>query len=94
MITIKLLEFGNILTGREKGKGVMALLESRIPSSSELIEFDLDGVISMGSSFGDEIFPKIASRQGGTVQVRNANPSIKHCLALVAQDARIKIEQE
>jgi anti-anti-sigma regulatory factor len=93
MHTIILKEYGSILTGREKGKSTMLRLDEKTPPNEEII-FDLTGVLSMGSSFGDEIFPKIANRQAGRITVRGASPSVRHCLELVASDANITIQFE
>jgi hypothetical protein len=91
MNVIKLSKYGAVLTGREFGSDVMAnLLENlKLP-----VMLDFAGVESLGSSFGDEVVPVIASKQGNTIKVLNANNEVKATLDDIAFDSNIKLEIE
>lgn len=89
MKTIKLSEYGAILTGREFGSDVMKKLKSILRSP---VILDFEGVESMGSSFGDEVVPPIAHSQNNLVSVINANNEVKSTLNDIAFDANIEIK--
>lgn len=91
MMIIKISEFGTILTGREFGENVYRELSNKI---SSVVELDFDGVISLGSSFGDEVVPPIAKKQGGIIKIKNTNNAVKRALENVASDAKITIKFE
>lgn len=91
MNTIKMIEFGPILTGRDFGQKTMKELAAKIQHP---VTLDFSGTISMGSSFGDEIIPPIAKQQGGEITVINANPAVQSCLQLIADGNGIKINHQ
>ena len=86
MTIIKLKDYGAILTGREFGKTVFkALIDKyKLP-----FEFDFEGVISMGSSFGDEVLQPTAKLQGDTVQIVNASKTVKACIDDIKTETNI-----
>ncbi len=88
---IKLNKYGSVLTGREFGTDVSIeiLKEAKPP-----VSVDFQGVESMGSSFGDEVIPPLASKQGGIIMVKNANDTIWASLRDIAKDAGIEIKKE
>ena len=88
MKEILMNRFGRTLTDREYGKSVANTLvqENMFP-----LTLDFKGVMSLGSSCGDEILSAIASRQDSTVQVMNANQAVISCLKKVAEDLKITI---
>ena len=89
MKSILLKEYGSILTGREFGKQVAKEL---MMNSSAPVMLDFQGVVSLGSSFGDEVVPPLALRQEKNISIINANHSIKTILRDVAADASINIK--
>ncbi len=88
MNAVSMNRFGRTLTDREFGKSVATTItgEANFP-----IVLDFKGVITLGSSCGDEILTAIATKQGNQVQIMNANQAIKSCLAKVAEDSKIEI---
>lgn len=91
MNIIKLSEYGAVLTGREFGSDVM---ESLLKDLKFPVAIDFEGVESLGSSFGDEIIPVIASKQGNKVKILNANHEVVATLKDIEFDAKIKLEIE
>jgi hypothetical protein len=89
MNIIKISKYGAVLTGREFGSNVAtALLEDlKFP-----VSIDFAGVEALGSSFGDEVIPALASKQGNIIKIINANNEVKATLRDVAFDSNIKIE--
>lgn len=89
MKEVTLNKFGRTLTDREYGKQVASALvqENEFP-----ITLDFKGVMSLGSSCGDEILGAIASKQDFTIPVVNANQAVKSCLLKVAEDLKITIK--
>ena len=90
MNTIKMSQFGQILTGRDFGRKVIKELEGGLVHP---VVLDFADTISLGSSFGEEIVPAIAKRQGDKVRVLNANKAIWACLQKIALDFRIEVSQ-
>ena len=89
MNTIKLSEYGAVLTGRQFGADVMQAL---LKTLTFPVALDFSGVESLGSSFGDEIVPVIAGKQGNQIMVLNANSEVKATLKDIAFDSRIEIK--
>ncbi len=81
--------FGRTLTDREYGKSVANTLvqENEFP-----LTLDFRGVMSLGSSCGDEILSALTPKQNSTVQIINANQAIKSCLQKVAEDLKVTIK--
>lgn len=88
MNTIKMNTYGRTLTDREFGKSVAAAI---LAEASFPVILDFKGVITLGSSCGDEILNAIAPRQGNRVEVMNLNQPVRSCLEKVALDSRIEI---
>ena len=89
MNILKMNRFGKILTDREYAQRMAkkVLAEETFP-----LVLDFEGVISLGSSFGDEVVHAVAQKQGLQIEVKNASTAVRHCLALVADDFKIKIK--
>ncbi len=85
---IDLKKYGPILTGRPFGQKVMKELE---PGLEYPVVLDFEGILSMGSSFGDEVVPVIAKRQSGKIEAMKANRVIWACLDRLAEDHGIEI---
>lgn len=83
-------QFGAFLTGRDFGQKAMRELE---PQISYPVMLDFSGTISLGSSFGDEIIPVIARKQGGKISVINPNKAIWDCLLRIAAENKIELHK-
>ena len=88
MNLLKMDRFGTILTGRPFGKKVMEELR---PNLKYPVILDFERVLSLGSSFGDEVVAVIAKNQNCEISVRNANKAVEACLFQMAADHEIKI---
>jgi hypothetical protein len=87
--TIEMVRFGRTLTDRLYGKQTAeAILREYGPP----IALDFKGVISLGSSFGDEIVAALGPTQGWRIGVLNTNGAVRACLRKVGSDARVEID--
>ncbi len=91
MNVINLSQYGAVLTGREFGVNVMENLNGNLKLP---VVLDFSGVESLGSSFGDEVVPIIAGKQGNTLKIINANNEVRATLKDIAFDSNIKLEIE
>lgn len=89
MNTLKMSHYGPILTGRPFGKQVMQELTQTLKYP---IVLDFSDVLSLGSSFGDEVVAVIARNQNGKIAVVNPNKAVWSCLSNIAQDHKIRID--
>ena len=89
MTTIKLNQYGTVLTGREFGADVMKSLAKEVVHP---VCLDFEGVEAIGSSFGDEVVPPLAAKQDNKIQIKNANETVRSILADIATDASIEID--
>lgn len=88
MTIIQLNKYGQTLTDRPDGaKAAAEILSSTKPP----VAFDFQGVIALGSSFGDEIFKSISERQGGLVEVFHANEGVRFCIKRIVENTGIKV---
>lgn len=87
MNIILMNRFGRILTDRTYGKTVAEkiLKEETFPAV-----LDFKGVISLGSSCGDEILSAIKTCQN-EVTIQNANKAVESCLEKVAVDLNLHL---
>lgn len=91
MAEIKLGEFGLSLTGRPYGKDCFEKLSRR--DLNPPFVFDFKDVISLGSSFGEEVIVPFATRApGAPIKITSANSSIKDCLEKISTDFKISLE--
>lgn len=88
MNTVKMIQFGPFLTGRDFGQKTMKDLE---PQLRHPVALDFSGTISLGSSFGDEILPNIAKKQGGKITVINPNKAVWDCLTRIAAESKFEL---
>lgn len=89
MNIINLSKYGAVLTGREFGSDVIINLLKELTFP---VTIDFNGVESLGSSFGDEVVPVIAGKQGNKVRIINANNEVKATLRDIANDSNIELE--
>ncbi len=89
MSLFEMKKFGRTLTDRPDGKKALRQISQNgnIPTI-----LDFAGVMSLGSSFGDEVLPPIAQHNGNKVSVKNANPAIKSCIEKIVEDTGIEVK--
>lgn len=84
-------KYGTILTGRDFGKQIMEELALKLEYP---VELDFREVISLGSSFGDEVIPVIAHKQNGQLTVIGPNKAVWNCLSQIAEEHKIQITKK
>ncbi len=88
MSTVQMSQFGSTLTDRADGK--KAFLEITEKYTLPVV-LDFEGVVSLGSSFGDEIILRIAPLQKKAVTVNNTNNVMKNSVRRIVEDTGINI---
>lgn len=88
MKTVKMAQFGSTLTDRADGKKTSI---SIINKYSQPVSLDFTDVVSLGSSFGDEVILLLAEKQNRKVIVINANNIIKNSIKRIVEDRSIEI---
>lgn len=91
MQNIMLKNFGLILTGRPYGVQIYSQLQNEYGNAVE-VEFDLSGVASLGSSFGEEVIVPFAKKQGNKITIRSANAPVRSCIQLIAKDFSLTVD--
>lgn len=86
-----LKDFGVILTGRPYGVQIYSELQKKYSNATE-VEFDLSGVASLGSSFGEEVIVPFAKKQGNKVTIHSANAPVRNCIQLIAKDFNLVVD--
>ena len=89
MNKIDMIKFGRTLTDRPYGKQVAGKL---VETANFPVSLDFAGVISLGSSFGDEVLSAIKAKQEVPLVILNANDAIKSCLEKVSKDLTVGLE--
>jgi hypothetical protein len=89
MCEIQMNEFGVVLTGRAYGKDCF----EKMSRSNLLPPFILNfnGVISLGSSFGEEIIVPLSKMTTDFIKIINANSSIQDCIQKIEIDFKLKL---
>ena len=87
MNILKMNKFGKILTGREFGKDSMKTLILNYPVTLDFID-----VISLGSSFADEVIVPIAAKQDNRIKVCNVSTPVWDCIQDVTKDHGITVK--
>jgi len=88
MHTILMRKFGTTLTDRADGKKVFGEI---LRASTFPVALDFSGVVSLGSSFGDEVILKIAERQGNVLNVAHANHVVQNAIRRSIEDSPISV---
>jgi len=91
MSTVQMKKFGATLTDRADGK--KAYKEIR-RTAIQPMELDFSGVMSLGSSFGDEVILKVAQLQGDQLTVLNANHVIQNAVRRTVEETDIRVSFE
>jgi anti-anti-sigma regulatory factor len=91
MNKVKLQIYGRFLTDRDDG----VKIRKEILQKYELpVALDFTEIVSMGSSFGDEVVAEIALLQKNKITLIGCNQQIKNCIALVQEDSGIQVTFE
>ncbi len=88
MNTIPMRQFGSTLTDRADGKKAFQeiLRRTALP-----VSLDFSGVVSLGSSFGDEVILAVAERQSNTITVLHANKVIQNAIRRSVEDSPVTV---
>ncbi|MBI2604975.1 MAG: DUF4325 domain-containing protein [Deltaproteobacteria bacterium] len=88
MKTVAMKQFGVVLSGREFGKNAArTILEHEPP-----ITLDFTGVVSVGSSFGDEVLSAVAAKQNKKIAILGASSMVRRSLEQSAMDHGVQAE--
>ncbi len=90
MKNIELKKFGTVLTGRPFG--VQTFTEINQTTHDSTVRLDFSGVLSLGSSFGEEVIVPLAKKQGNKITVVSTIPPVKDCIVLIATDFDLEIK--
>lgn len=88
MSTINMKLFGLNLSGRPLGIQVFKIISK---DHDPIYELDFEGVISIGSSFADEVVAKLAKKNGGEIKILNSSRIIDKCLKEVSRDMNFEL---
>jgi hypothetical protein len=88
MNTVKMTQFGSTLTDRADGKKTSISIMDKY---SQPVSLDFADVVSLGSSFGDEVILPLAEKQNRKIIVLNANNIIKNSIRRIVEDRLIEI---
>ncbi len=88
MNTVKMIRFGSTLTDRADGKKTSISIMDKY---SQPVRLDFADVVSLGSSFGDEIILPLAEKQNRKIIVLNANNIIKNSIRRIVEERSIEI---
>lgn len=88
MTTVQMRQFGSTLTDRADGKKVFEAIRR---TSAFPVELDFSDVVSLGSSFGDEVVLAIAGMQLNEITVRHANHIIQNSIRRSIEDTLVTV---
>ena len=91
MNTVSMRQFGTTLTDRADGKKAF---EEILRTTTFPVTLDFRGVVSLGSSFGDEVILPVAERQKSALIVAHANNVIKNAIRRTIEDTPIVLSFE
>ena len=85
---VQMRQFGTTLTDRADGKKAFEQIRrtSRFP-----VALDFSEVVSLGSSFGDEVILKVAEMQGNAITVSHANHVIQNAIRRSVEDSPVTV---
>lgn len=88
MSTVQMSRFGSTLTDRADGKKAFQEITERYTPPLIL---DFQGVVSLGSSFGEEVILRVALLQNHEITVLNTNSVMKNSVKRIIEDTGIKV---
>lgn len=86
MTTVPMNKFGRTLTDRPDGQKAFSSICNEYEPPYQL---DFKGVISMGSSFGDEVVIKLAKLQNNNIEILNVNDGVRACIKRVVEGTNV-----
>lgn len=87
-VSFEMKKFGRTLTDRLDGKKAYQEITANGHFPSLL---DFSGVMSLGSSFGDEVLPKLAQHHSNKISVKNTSPAVMSCIKKIIEDSGIEV---
>jgi hypothetical protein len=91
MKTVQMKTFGATLTDRGDGKKAYRQIQR---AESGPVALDFSGVMSLGSSFGDEVILKVARQQDNRLTIRSANHVIQNAVRRTVEETDVIISFE
>ena len=88
MSTVHMSQFGSTLTDRADGKKTFQEITEKYALP---VLLDFQGVVSLGSSFGEEVILRVAPLQNNTITVANINSVMKNSVRRIVEDTEIKV---
>ena len=88
MNTVEMTQFGSTLTDRTDGKKVYNFIMNKY---SLPVRLDFTNVVSLGSSFGDEVILPLAEKQNRKISILKANNIIKNSIRRIVEERSIEI---
>lgn len=88
MRTIRMNQFGSTLTDRPDGKKAFRAI---CQGGSFPVALDFYRVVSLGSSFGEEVILNIAPLQDEKITILNTNQPMKISVKRIIEDTSIQI---
>lgn len=88
MSTVPMNQFGFTLTDRADGKKAFQEIYDKylLP-----VTLDFQGVVSLGSSFGEEVILKIAPLQDLKITIANTNSVMKNSVRRIVEETEIEV---
>lgn len=83
---IELKKFGTTLISRQNGREAFAAFQPQLTAlgENEILELDLEGVITFSPSWGDEFLsPLLKKYDTRLILINTSNPSVKATLELL-----------
>lgn len=88
MSTVPMNQFGSTLTDRADGKKAFQEISAKY---SLPVTLDFQGVVSLGSSFGEEVILKIAPLQDLKITIANTNSVMKNSVRRIVEETEIEV---
>ena len=88
MSTVPMNQFGSTLTYRADGKKAFQEISDKY---SLPVTLDFQGVVSLGSSFGEEVILKIAPLQDLKITITNTNSMMKNSVRRIVEETEIEV---
>jgi len=89
MTLVAMNKFGRTLTDRPDGKKAY---ETIVADNAPPYILDFKGVMSLGSSFGDEVVIRLAQLQSNQIKIVNINDGIRACIKRVTEGTTVRVD--
>ncbi len=88
MNIVEMIQFGSTLTDRADGKKALNSITDRY---SLPVRLNFANVVSLGSSFGDEVILPLAEKQNRKIIILKANNVIKNSIRRIVEERSVEI---